>query len=216
MNRIRIVLVDDHGLVRAGMRALLAHIAGATVVGEADNGRDALALIEKLRPELALIDISMPNMNGLETTKRITRDHPGTRVVILSMHADEEYVHQALACGAAGYLLKNASEAELELAVRAVARGDRWLSPGVSRAVIAAYAEKPPPRGPLQVLTPRQREVLQLIAEGHSTRDIARRLGLGVKTVETHRAQIMDRVGIHDIPGLVRYAIRTHLVSPDV
>jgi DNA-binding NarL/FixJ family response regulator len=214
MNRIRIVLVDDHSLVRAGLRALLEHIAGATVVGEADNGRDALTLIEKLSPDLALVDISMPDMNGLETTSRIARDHPATRVVILSMHADEEYVHQALACGAVGYLLKNASEAELELAVRAVARGDRWLSPGVSRTVIAA-AQAATLGGPLQVLTPRQREVLQLIAEGHGTRDIARRLGLGVKTVETHRAQIMDRLGIHDVPGLVRYAVRTHLVSAE-
>jgi DNA-binding NarL/FixJ family response regulator len=213
---LRIVLADDHTLVRAGFRALLQSFPDFTIVGEAANGKDALRLIEDLDPDVALIDISMPGLNGLETTVRATKEHSRTRVIILSMHADEEYVSQAIAWGAAGYLLKKASETELELAVRAVARGDNWLSPGVSRPVFASYARNPQAlHGHFDVLTPRQREVLQLIAEGNSTKEIARRLELSVKTVETHRAQIMDRLGIHGVQGLVRYAIRMGIVQPE-
>ncbi len=216
MTPLRIVLADDHALVRAGFRALLARLPDFEVVAEAADGNDALRLIGELAPDIALIDISMPALNGLETTRRATNEHPGTRVVILTMHADEEYVRQAFASGAAGYLLKNASEGELQLALLAVARGDSWLSPGVARPVTAAFARDPQaPRGPFDLLTPRQREVLQLIAEGHSTKDIARRLARSVKTVETHRAQIMERLGIGSLQGLVRYAVRVGLVQSD-
>lgn len=217
MSSLRILLADDHTLVRAGFRALLDGIPDFEVVGEADNGHEALRLIGELNPDVAIVDISMPELNGLETTARATKEYPRTRIAILSMHADEEYVRQALASGAAGYLLKNASKMELELAVRAVARGENWLSSGVSKPVVAAYTRGgDAPRGPFEVLTPRQREVLQLIAEGHSTKEIAQRLGLSGKTVETHRAQIMDRLGIHGVQGLVRYAIRAGIVGSDV
>jgi DNA-binding NarL/FixJ family response regulator len=213
---VRILLADDHTLVRAGFRMLLGRLAAVEVTGEASSGYEALRLMRELDPDLALVDISMPELNGLETAARATRLRLRTRIVILSMHADEEYVRQALSCGAAGYLLKNASEGELELAIRAVARGDSWLSPGVSRPVIAAFARAPEAVGtPFDVLTPRQREVLQLIAEGHSTKEIAGRLALSVKTVETHRLQVMERLGIRSVPGLVRYAIRAGIVQPD-
>jgi DNA-binding NarL/FixJ family response regulator len=162
-----------------------------------------------------LVDISMPRLNGLEATARAVREHPQTRILILSMHADEEYVRQALFVGASGYLLKNADKNELELAVRAVARGDTWLSPGVSRPVTDAYARggSEPTRGPFERLTSRQREILQLIGEGHSTKEIAQRLGLSVKTVESHRAQLMERLDVHGVPALVRYAIRMGMVT---
>jgi DNA-binding NarL/FixJ family response regulator len=216
MSVLRIVLADDHTLVRAGFGALLQRFPDFAVVGEASNGRDTLRLIEELDPDVALVDISMPELNGLETTARMTKEHPRTRVIVLSMHAEEEYVRQALVSGAAGYILKGASEAELELAIRAVARGDNWLSPSVSRPVLDAYSRSAQVSwGPFEVLTARQREVLQLIAEGHSTKDIAERLDLSVKTVETHRSQIMKRLSIRDVQGLVRYAIRVGMVRSD-
>jgi DNA-binding NarL/FixJ family response regulator len=213
---VRIVLADDHGLVRAGLRALLLHSPDFAVVGEAADGHEALRLIEELDPDIALMDISMPHLNGLEATARVTKKYPRTRVMILSMHADEEYVRRALASGAAAYLLKNASEGELELGVRAVVRGDSWLSPGISRPVLAAYASREDgSRGPFERLTPRQREVLQLIAEGHSTKEIASHLVLSVKTVETHRVQLMKRLMVRDVTGLVRYAIRVGIVQAE-
>jgi DNA-binding NarL/FixJ family response regulator len=216
VSTVRIVLADDHTIVRAGFRALLGRFPDVEVVGEASNGHEALRLIRELEPDLALVDISMPELNGLETTARAAKQCPRTRVIILSMHSDEEYVRQGLASGAAGYLLKNASEGELELAVRAVARGDKWLSPGVSRGVIEAFARAADAQpGRSRVLTSRQREVLQLVAEGHSTKEIAGRLALSVKTVETHRAQVMQRLGIHSVQGLVRYAIRVGLVRTE-
>jgi DNA-binding NarL/FixJ family response regulator len=163
-------------------------------------------------PDLALFDISMPGLNGLEATARAVKEYPRTRVVVLSMHADDEYVYRALRAGAAGYLLKNADRRELELAVRAVARGETWLSPAVSKKVIAAFSGGKHLEDPVEVLTPRQREILQLVAEGHSTKEIAQRLDLSVKTVESHRSQLMERLGIHDVSGLVRYAIRLGIV----
>jgi DNA-binding NarL/FixJ family response regulator len=187
---------------------------GIEVVGEASDGHDALRLMSDLHPDVALVDIGMPTLNGLETTVRAAREFPHTRVLILSMHADEEYVRRALVIGASGYILKNADKAELELAVRAVARGQIWLSPGVSKPVVTAYARSSEGRqDPFEVLTPRQRQTLQLIAEGHSTKEIAQELGLSIKTVETHRAQLMERLDVHDVQGLVRYAIRVGLVS---
>lgn len=223
MSTIRLLLADDHGLVRAGIRALLESLEGVSVVAEAANGREALHLVEIHHPDLALIDIAMSELNGLEATQRITREHPGTRVIILSMHANEEYVLQALKAGASGYLLKDAFTTELEMAIHSVFRGETYLSPPVSKHVIAGYMrrvggddlDQDSPRTLLERLTPRQREILQLIAEGHTTQEIAHKLSISVKTAETHRTQLMDRLDIHDIAGLVRYAIRVGLITLD-
>ncbi len=217
MTPFKILLVDNHALVRAGIRALLEQIPNVLVVGEAGDGREALKLVEQCRPHLVLMDITMPVMNGLEATVRIVKDFPGVRVVMLSVHTDEEYVLQALRAGAAGYLLKDAGRAELEIAVAAVARGETYLSPAVSRHVVGDYVRRTGSglEGRLETLTPRQREILQLIAEGKSTKEIASILDVSVKTVETHRAQLMERLDIHDVAGLVRYAIRTGVVTAD-
>ena len=217
MTPFKILLVDNHTLVRAGIRALLEQIPNVLVVGEAGDGREALKLVEQYRPHLVLMDITMPVMNGLEATVRLVKDFPGTRVVMLSVHTDEEYVLQALRAGAVGYLLKDAGRAELEIAVAAVARGETYLSPAVSRHVVGDYVRRTGSglEGRLETLTPRQREILQLIAEGKSTKEIASILDVSVKTVETHRAQLMERLDIHDVAGLVRYAIRTVIVTAD-
>jgi DNA-binding NarL/FixJ family response regulator len=216
MTPIRVVLADDHALVRAGIRALLAGIAGIEVVGEAQNGHEIIELVDKLRPRLVLMDIAMPGLNGLEATARIVKNHPGTAVIILSMHAGEEYALQALKAGASGYLLKDADLAELELGISAVARGETYLSPVVSKHLVADYRRRAAGQDqtdPLERLSSRHREVLQLIAEGNTTKDIAAKLKLSVKTVETHRAQLMDRLDIHDVAGLVRFAIRSGLIA---
>jgi DNA-binding NarL/FixJ family response regulator len=220
LSSIRVLLVDDHGLVRAGIRALLESLDGIQVLEEADDGREALRLIELHRPDIVLMDIAMSGLNGLEATKRVNRDFPETRVIILSMHANEEYVLQSLRAGAAGYLLKDAGTVELEIAIKAVAGGETYLSPPVSKHVISDYVrrmsagEQETP-STLDRLTLRQREILQLIAEGQTTQEIARLLNIGVKTVETHRMQLMERLDIHDVAGLVRYAIRVGLISAD-
>jgi DNA-binding NarL/FixJ family response regulator len=208
---IRVVLADDHALVRSGMRALLEQLDGVVVVGEAADGREAVAQVARLRPHVVLMDISMPELNGLEATERLRREHPEVRTILLSMHADEAYVGRALAVGAAGYVLKSAGAVELELAIRAVARGDSFLSPAVARRVMRGGLPTSEPGPSLSV---RQREVLQLIAESNSTKQIAAKLGLSPKTVETHRANLMARLSIRDVPGLVRYAIRAGLVDP--
>ena len=216
MSRIRVLLADDHTLVRSGIRMVLQTFDGVQVVADAQDGRTALALIEKLRPDIALLDISMPDLNGIETAARIRSRFLQTRVVILSMHAGEEYVSQALRAGASGYLIKDATPTEFEFALRAVARGETYLSPRVSGAVVEKYLRSgEPATGPLEALTPRQREILQLIAEGSSTKQIAARLDVSIKTVETHRALLMERLGIHDIAGLVRFAVRVGLVQGD-
>ncbi|HEV8711882.1 MAG TPA: response regulator transcription factor [Candidatus Binatia bacterium] len=224
MKPTRVLLAEDHALVRAGIRALLQNLTGVQVVGEASDGREALRLINTYQPDVVLMDIAMAGLNGLEATARVTKEFPTVRVIILSMHSTEEYVAQALRAGAAGYLLKDAAAAELELAVTSVARGETYLSPAVSKHVIADYlrraggVETSAAEGtssPSALLTPRQREILQLIAEGHSTKEIAAILHLSVKTIETHRMQLMARLDVHDVAGLVRYAIRIGLVMPD-
>lgn len=215
MKPARVMLADDHLLVRAGLRKLLESIPDVEVVGEADDGLVLNELAMQLQPDLVLMDIAMPGLNGLEATARLAKILPQTRVVILSMHQNEEYVRQALRHGAAGYLLKDAAPAELEQALRAVLRGETYLSPAVSKGVLSDYVQRL--RGeeqPGELLTPRQREVLQLVAEGHSTKEIARRLDLSVKTVDTHRSQLMKQLDIHEVAGLVRCAMRMGLISP--
>ncbi len=211
--RIRILIVDDHTLVRAGISMLVATMADVEVVAEASDGSEALRLIEQHRPQIVLMDIAMKTLNGLDTTAKIAAAYPDVRVLILSMHANEEYVLQALRAGASGYLLKEAATAELEIALHAVSRGETYLSPPVSRAVVDGYVHRVSERQSDDGLTPRQREILRLIAKGLGTKEIAFRLDLSVKTIETHRAMIMDRLGIRDIAGLTRYAIRSGLIS---
>jgi DNA-binding NarL/FixJ family response regulator len=214
MKPIRVLLADDHALVRAGFCALLRNLPGVEVVAEAADGREALALVKAHLPDLVLMDITMAGLNGLEAAARITKEHPHVRVLMLSAHANEEYVRQALRAGATGYLLKDAAISELELAVQAVARGETYLSPTISKQVIADYIRRVGGESnPLELLTPRQREILQLIGEGHSTKEIARILHVSPKTVETHRTQLMERLDIHDIAGLVRYAIRAGVLN---
>jgi len=212
---IRVLLADDHSLVRAGIRSLLGAMADVQVVGEAASGEEALELAARQQPDVVLMDIAMKGITGLEAAARMREMHPAVRVVILSMHSGEEYVLQALRAGAAGYLLKDAATGELELALRSVMRGESWLSPAVSRQVVEGYVQRSGAEAAPDVLTARQREVLRLVASGKSTKEIAFFLNLSVKTVETHRAQIMERLGIRDVPGLVRYALRTGLVPPD-
>jgi DNA-binding NarL/FixJ family response regulator len=215
MKPIRVLLADDHALIRAGLRALLHDIAGIEVVAEASDGAEALALIAVNRPDIVLMDISMGRMNGLEATARAVEQFPGLRVIVLSMHDTEEYVCHALRAGAAGYLLKDTGAVELELALRSVSEGGTYLSPAVSRHLVSDYVRRTGGSGTPALLTPRQREVLRLIAEGHTTKQIARLLRISVKTVETHRAQLMGRLGIHEIAGLVRYAIREGVVTAE-
>jgi len=214
VNTVRVLLADDHTLVRAGLRKLLESLPDIEVVGEASDGLELLEMAEKLQPQVVLMDIAMPGLNGIEATGRIVKALPGVRVLILSMHQNAEYVRQALRQGAVAYLLKDSAPLELELALKAVLCGETYLSPAVSKGVVSDYVQRlRSDDQPEDLLTPRQREVLQLIAEGHSTKEIARRLDLSVKTVETHRTQLMKQLDIHEVAGLVRYAMRAGLVS---
>lgn len=214
---IRVLLVDDHGLVRAGLRALLNGLADVEVVGEAGDGQEALLKVQTADPHVVLMDITMPRLNGFEATARITKQYPHVGVIILSMHANEEYVRESFRAGARGYLLKGADPLELHIALNAVSRGETYLTPTVSSQVVTSFVSGRKPCGSaLDQLTSRQREVLQLIAEGQSTKDIAQTLSLSVKTVETHRADIMERLGIHDVPGLVKFAIRSGLITVEL
>jgi DNA-binding NarL/FixJ family response regulator len=216
MAAVRVLVADDHALFRAGVRKLLQSFEGIQVVGEAADGHEALRLSGTERPDVLLMDIGMPGLNGVEAAARLTREGPSPRVVILSMHTGEDHVLRAIRAGAAGYLLKDASPAELEAAVRAAARGEIYLSPAISRYVVDDYVRRAGgDRSPLDRLTSRQREVLQLIAEGNTTKAIATRLGLSVKTVETHRAQLMERLEARDVATLVRLAIRVGLVESE-
>lgn len=216
MKPVRILLAEDHTLVRAGIRALLESLESVEVVAEAADGREALRLAKVHHPDILLMDITMKELNGLEAAARLSKEHSATRIIILSMHADQIYVRQALQAGARGYLLKGADVAELELALRAVTRGDTYLSPSVSKDLVGDLLNgNAPAINPLNDLTPRQREILQLVAEGRTTKEIASRLDLSIKTVETHRTQLMERLNIHDVAGLVKFAIRVGLTQTD-
>lgn len=213
---IHVVLADDHALVRAGIRALLEKIDRVEVVGEAGDGDRALELVQELQPDVILLDIAMPGLSGFDVLKEINEKSPSVKVVILTVHDSEDYALHALRSGAEGYLPKSAASAELELALDHVMRGEKYLSPSIARKVVFEYLKGTHSgRAELAQLTPRQREVLTLISQGHSTKDIARILNISVKTVETHRAQLMERLDIHDVAGLVRYAIRTGMVKLD-
>jgi DNA-binding NarL/FixJ family response regulator len=216
VSTIRVVLVDDHALVRRGVRAWLEEAGDIEVVGEAADGERAIELLAAHRPDVLVTDIEMPGMNGLDLTRRVVLEYPDTKVLILSIHKQKEYATKALASGAKGYLLKDAGEGECEAAVRAVFRGESYLSPAVSAHLVAEYTRLAQAEEQSVVsLTPRQREVLQLIAEGLPTKAIAKRLSISAKTVDVHRSQLMERLDIHDVAHLVRYAIRNHLIEAD-
>jgi DNA-binding NarL/FixJ family response regulator len=212
--RIRVLLVDDHALVRAGIRALIEMIEAVDVVGEAGNGAEALRSIERLNPHIVLLDITMPDMNGLEVLQRITSRFAGVRVIILTMHEAREYAVQALHFGAAGFIPKSAAAAELKDAIEMVMQGKTYVSaqtPQQTAARVVLNDDKQ--RELLDRLTPRQREILVRIAEGQSTKEIARALEISVKTVESHRSQLTERLSIHDVAGLVRFAIKAGLIN---
>jgi DNA-binding NarL/FixJ family response regulator len=214
---IHVLLADDHTLVRAGIRALLEKLPGVEVAGEASDGREVMDLIKTQQPDVVLMDISMPGLNGLQALARITRDFPHVRVIILSMHPNDEYVLQALKSGASGYLLKRAATAELPAALKSVVDGEIYLSRELSSRFLKQFPLQQLARSasPLEQLTSRQREILQLLAEGQTTKAIASILKISDKTVEYHRAKLMAGLKIFDVPGLVRFAVRTGLVSQE-
>lgn len=213
--KIRVLLAEDHLLVRAGIRALLDGFSDLEVVGEVTSGAEVLPAAAALSPDVVLMDISMPGMNGLEATRRLADDHPDLRVIMVSMHASEDYVARALRAGACGYVTKASAAQELERALREGHPGAPYIDSHVSRAALETYMHRlGDDDDERDLLTARQREILQLIAESLGTKEIAHRLGVSVKTVETHRKLLMERLNIHDVAGLVRYAIRTGVVSP--
>ena len=214
MPSIKVVLADDHAVVRAGVSTMLESLHDIELVGQANNGREALALVAQQKPQILLCDISMPELNGLETTTRVVKEFPNVRVIILSVHSADEYVWQALQAGATGYLLKDAEASELDFAIKTVLNGMTYLTPSVSKQFIENYKQGGNATANVSdVLTPRQREILQLIAEGNALKQIAQQLHLSVKTVETHRTLLMNRLDIHDTAGLVRYALRVGMIS---
>lgn len=212
---LRVVLADDHDMVRAGVRSILEGFGDVDVVGEASEGRAALRVVAEQQPDVALLDVTMPELNGIEVTRRIRERWPEIRVLILSVHTDDEHVLRALEAGAFGYVQKDADQSLLREGLDALRRGERFVGPEISRAALDAWSERgaDEPEGGLARLTPRQREVLQLIAEGHTSREIAGKLDLSQKTIESHRRHIRDRLEIDDLAGLVRFAVRTGLVS---
>jgi len=214
---VRILLADNHPIVRAGIRAELEKIPEVQVVGEANDGREAIDLAGSLKPDLVFMDITMPGLNGLEATERITKQFPSVKVIILSRHEDEEYYWGALRAGAAGYLLKKAAIAELQAALRRVMGGEIYLSREISTRMLKKFPSQQvaQAKSPLEQLTARQREILQLIAEGQTTKSIALILKVSPKTVEYHRSKLMERLNIFDIPGLVRLALRTKLITQE-
>jgi DNA-binding NarL/FixJ family response regulator len=213
MKTIRTLIADDHALVRAGIRALVEKIKGVTVVGEAGKGSEALKLIDEVKPNLILLDLTMPDGSGFDVLQHVAKSSPEVRVIVLTVHEAGEYAIRALREGAAGFLPKSAASTELEHAIQAVMKGEIYISPETSRKTLLEYGKGVTKRDLLASLSPRQREVLRLIAEGRTTKQIAQTLEISVKTVETHRAQLMERLDIHDVAGLVRYAIIVGLIE---
>lgn len=214
--KIRVLLADDHTLIRAGLRKVVESEPGLAVVGEANDGREAVALAEKLKPEVAVMDIGMPNLNGIEACRQIRAASPGTQVVMLSMHSDEGYVLRALKAGAKAYLLKDSAEADLARAIHAAAAGKSFFSPAVGKVLLEDYMRKLQRTGAedsYELLSAREREILQLVAEGKSSKDIANLLNLSVYTVETHRARVMQKLNLRGIPELILYAVRKGIIS---
>jgi len=210
-NKIRVLLADDHAVVRQGFKMILAAQTDMEIVGEAGNGREAIDLAARLRPDVVVMDVAMPELNGIEATRRLTGLSPHTRVLALSMHKDSVYVREILRAGARGYLLKDSIASDLLAAVRAVARGEGYLSPGVSDAVLNDYRRHV--TDPIDLLTSREREVLQMIAEGKTNKEIAASLNLSVYTVDAHRGRIMEKLNLHNVNELVRIAVRYGLVD---
>jgi len=207
----RIVLADDHVLVRQGLKSLLER-EHFQVMAEASDGQDAVRLVETHQPDIAILDISMPTLNGIDAARGLSRSVPKTKVILLTQHEEEQYIHEALEAGVKGYVLKNQVANDLIQAIRQVGRGEFYLSPGISRAVMEAYRNKS--ERPADPLTTRERQVLQLIAEGKSTKDTASVLGISVKTAESHRMRLMQKLNIHETASLVRYAVRRGLIQP--
>jgi len=216
MKKIRVLLADDHTLMRRGLRLIVEQQVDLVVVGEAEDGRQAVALSASLKPDVAVLDIGMPNLNGIEAAKQITDGESGAAVVILSMHADETYILRALKAGARGYLLKDSAEADLVRAIQSVAEGKSFFSPAVSKVMLEDYVKKLQRTGSedsYDLLTPREREILQLVAEGKSNKEVANLLHLSVYTVETHRANIMEKLKLKSVPELILYAVRKGIIS---
>ncbi len=217
MSKIKVLLADDHTIVRQGLRALLDSQEDIEVVGEAKDGRQAFEKTKELLPDVVVIDITMPNLNGVEATRQIKKLNQEIKVLVLTVHDNEEYVHQILQAGASGYLLKESAVSDLVSAINAVKEGDIFLSPSISKVVVKDYIRHAVDGSgdfdSLDVLTGREREVLQLIAEGHTNREVAHNLKLSVKTVDVHRSHIMEKLNIHDITGLVKYSIRKGLIK---
>jgi DNA-binding NarL/FixJ family response regulator len=208
---IRVLLADDHTMVRQGFRLILSLQSDMEIVGEAGNGQEAIGLAEKLQPDVVVMDIAMPEINGIEATRRVLIASPRTRVLALSMHKDSAYVREVLKAGARGYLLKDSVDNDLVTAVRAVARGEGYLSPAVSEAVLSDYRRHV--TDPMDLLTAREREVLQYIAEGKTNKEIATALKLSVYTVDAHRSRVMEKLNLHSTGELVRFALRNGLVD---
>jgi two-component system, NarL family, response regulator NreC len=216
MRKTRVLLADDHQLMRSGLRLMLERESDMSVVGEASNGREAVVLAKSLKPDVVVMDVGMPNLNGVEAAHQMTEESPTLAIVMLSMHSDESYVLRALKSGARGYLLKDSAEEDLIRAVHAVAGGKSFFSPAVSKVLLDDYVRKLKRSGtedPYDLLTPREREVLVLIAEGKSNKEIANLLSLSVYTVESHRANLMEKLNLRGLPELILYAVRKGLIS---
>jgi two-component system response regulator NreC len=211
MKRIRILLADDHAVVRQGFKMILSAEKDMEIVGEAGNGREAVEQAEQLRPDIVVMDVAMPELNGIEATRRLAASMPHTRVIALSMHKDSVYVREILRAGARGYLLKDSGAGDLVSAIRAVASGESYLSPAVSNAVLDDYRKHV--TNPIDLLTSREREVLQMLAEGKTNKEIAVVLNLSVYTVDAHRGRIMEKLNVHSINELVRFAVRNGLID---
>jgi len=220
MEKIKVLIADDHTIVRQGLRALLEVETDMTIVAEADNGRQALRLALKLQPDVVVIDVAMPQLNGLEATRQILKEVPGTRVLVLSSYSDDEYIRQATEAGAAGYLLKQTAAADLIRAIREARNGNAYFSPAISKQILENYRDaflKGAPVGTrVDRLTSREAEVLQLVAEGKANKQISAELCVSVKTVEKHRQQMMNKLNIHDVAGLTRYAISKGIIETSV